>query len=139
MDASDWTALVDSAEAVTDLYASPPSLNGGGCELFYVQIDERGTSVTLGFDTSVLPSRPPAAWADKEYNTLEFHLMFTGVEGLRIAGWDSSARHATVGLRRRSGDTGLVVALEGPASFLGFTALTSRVTRVRPYLAAMAP
>ncbi|MFE5973360.1 Imm50 family immunity protein [Streptomyces sp. NPDC056460] len=139
MDDSDWTALVDSAEAITDLYASPPRLNGGACEVFYVQIDERGTSVTLGFDTNVLPSRRPAAWAEKAYNTVEFHLKFTGVEGLRIAGWDAGARHAAVGLRRGPAATGLVVTLEGPGSFLGFTASTSRVTRVRPYLAATAP
>ncbi|MEV8586766.1 Imm50 family immunity protein [Streptomyces sp. NPDC051180] len=136
MDASDWTSLVESAKGITDLYATPPSLNGGACELFYVHIDERGTSVTLGFETSAMPSYPPAAWTAKEYNTLEFHVKFTGVKGLRIAGWDSSARHATVGLSRVEGDAGLVVSLEGPGSFLGFTASASSVTRVRPYLAA---
>jgi hypothetical protein len=77
MGESDWTGIVGGTEALTDAYITPPNLNE--CKLHYAQIDERETSVTLGFETSVLPSKPPAEWAGREYNTVEFYLKFTDV------------------------------------------------------------
>ncbi|MER5201668.1 Imm50 family immunity protein [Streptomyces sp. NPDC002825] len=132
MDAFDWTSIVRSTEETKSLYATPPDLSNE-CDLFHVQIDERGTSVTLGFETSVLPSNPPITWTAGEYNTLEFYIRFTGVKGLQIAGWDSSARDAAVTLSP-CGDAGVQVAVEGLGSHLVFTASTALLTRARAYL-----
>ncbi|MGW1510512.1 Imm50 family immunity protein [Streptomyces sp. NPDC002394] len=132
MDASEWTAIVGSTDEIKDLYATPPNL-GSECDLFYAHIDERGASVTLGFETSVAPSNPPAAWTGEKYNTLEFYLRFTGVKGLRSIGWDSGVRHAEITLSRCEGE-GVRVSVEGVRSYLDFTASHSHLARTRPYL-----
>ncbi|MFE5481362.1 Imm50 family immunity protein [Streptomyces sp. NPDC056527] len=133
---SDWTLMVDSAEEITAAYAAPPRLNE--CELFYVQIDERDASVTLGFETSVLPSSPPHAWTGRPYNAVEFYLKFMRVKELRITGWDSSARDAAVTLGRRD-DGSVHVSVEGDRSHLDFTASASLLTRTHPFLRADEP
>ncbi|MEU4267962.1 Imm50 family immunity protein [Streptomyces sp. NPDC026092] len=128
---SDWTLITDSAEAITDAYARPPRLNE--CELFYVQIDERDASVTLGFETSVLPSSPPPAWTGRTYNAVEFYLKFMRVKELRITGWDSSARDSVVMLDRRD-DESVRVSVDGERSHLDFAASAPLLTRARPFL-----
>jgi hypothetical protein len=134
MGGSDWTTIVESTEEITSAYATPPNLNE--CALYYVQIDERGTSVTLAFETSILPSNPPLAWADREYNTVEFYLKFIGVKELQITGWDFTARDAAVTFT--SFDEGVRVSVDAAASHLTFTAAMSLLTRARPYLASRA-
>ncbi|WP_314253542.1 Imm50 family immunity protein [Streptomyces kutzneri] len=66
------------------LYATPPDLSS--CPLYYVHVDERGTSVTLGFETPQLPDHPKPEWEEKQYNTLRFFVTFTGADELRITG-----------------------------------------------------
>ncbi|WP_318208170.1 Imm50 family immunity protein [Streptomyces sp. SJL17-1] len=131
---SDWTAIINSAESATSSYTTPPNLNE--CTLEYVQIDERSTSVTLAFETSVLPSNPPPAWADREYNTVEFYVKFTGVKELQVAGWDFTARDAAVTLTPFG--EGVRVSVDGAGSHLAFTAECSLLTRTRPYLSSRA-
>ncbi|MCX4981972.1 Imm50 family immunity protein [Streptomyces sp. NBC_00572] len=129
---SDWTTIINSAESITSSYTTPPNLNE--CTLEYVQIDERSTSVTLAFETSVLPSNPPPAWADREYNTVEFFLKFTGVKELQVVGWDFTARDAAVTLTPFG--EGVRVSVDGAGSHLAFTAEISLLTRTRPYLSS---
>ncbi|WP_053645295.1 MULTISPECIES: Imm50 family immunity protein [unclassified Streptomyces] len=133
MSASDWTAVVGSTEEVTDAYATPPDLDA--CRLYYVQIDEREASVTLMFETTALPERPPPAWADRAYDTVEFYLTFTGVRGLRVSGWEFSARDAGVALNTGEG-TDVRVTVEAEGSYLDFTASGSSLARFRSYLSA---
>ncbi|MFF9866436.1 Imm50 family immunity protein [Streptomyces sp. NPDC013953] len=133
MGESDWTEIVGGTEAVTDAYITPPNLNE--CRLYYAQIDEREASVTLGFETSALPSNPPAEWTGREYNTVEFYLKFTDVSNLRVKGWTFSARDAHVALSV-IGDERVSVTVEAEGSHLGFSASTSSLARVRSYLAA---
>ncbi|WP_435975125.1 Imm50 family immunity protein [Streptomyces sp. Qhu_M48] len=131
---SDWTAIINSAEEITSVYATPPNLNE--CALYYVQIDERSTSVTLAFETSILPSNPPLSWADREYNTVEFYLKFAGVKELQITGWDFTARDAAVTFT--SFGEGIRVSVGATGSHLAFTADMSLLTRTRPYLSSRA-
>ncbi|MFE1228102.1 Imm50 family immunity protein [Streptomyces sp. NPDC058745] len=130
---SDWTASIDSSEWFTRIYGTPPELDD--CRLYFVQIDERDSSVTFSFETSDLPVDPPLEWGNREYNTVEFFLKFTGVRNLRITGWDFSARDASVTLTHRR-DEGLQVTVKGEGSHLDFTAAASLLTRTRAYLAA---
>lgn len=69
---------------LTALYETPPDLSS--CPLYYVHVDERDTSVTLGFETARLPDRPRAEWVGKRYDTVRFFVVFTGVDELRITG-----------------------------------------------------
>ncbi|MFC7928635.1 Imm50 family immunity protein [Streptomyces cinereoruber] len=133
MSASDWTAVVGATDEVTNAYTTPPDLNA--CRLYYTQIDERDASVTLMFETTALPERPPLAWADRTYNTVEIYVKFTGVRGLRVKGWQFSARDAGIILNPREG-TGTRVTVEAEGSYLAFTASGSTVTRFRSYLSA---
>ncbi|MEV7671105.1 Imm50 family immunity protein [Streptomyces sp. NPDC088752] len=133
MSASDWTRIVGSAKEVTDAYATPPPL--GACRLYYVQIDERDTSVTLMFETPALPEKPPLTWSGTTYNTVEFYLKFTDVRGLRVTGWEFSARDADVTLSPQGGE-GVRVTVEAEDSYLDFTASGSALARFRSYLSA---
>ncbi|MFI8963364.1 Imm50 family immunity protein [Streptomyces sp. NPDC053493] len=130
MNASDWTSLVDPENVLSRLYDTPPALDD--CVLLCVQIDERGCSVTMGFETFRVPTTPPAAW-DRPYNTLEFSIGFTGVEGLSISGWNSAVRE---GVRFSAhGSESVRVSLHHVDSRLAFTATGASVTRLHPYLA----
>ncbi|MGW9447927.1 Imm50 family immunity protein [Streptomyces sp. NPDC055632] len=133
MSASDWTTVVGATDDMTKAYTTPPGLDE--CGLYYVQIDERDASVTLMFETIALPEQPPLAWVDRAYNTVEFYLTFTGVRGLRVSGWEFSARDAGVALAPGEG-TDVRVTVEAEGSYLDFTASGSTLARFRSYLSA---
>ncbi|GAA2450472.1 Imm50 family immunity protein [Streptomyces lavendulocolor] len=132
MGESDWTAILRSAEILRAAYPTPP--DPSECTLQYFQIDEREASVTVGFVTLQLPSRPPADWEGKKYNTVEFYLRFTNVKRLRVAGWDFTIRDAEVSVSRSS--EGIQVALASEGSHIHFAADQCLVPRMRSYLSA---
>ncbi|MGA4865630.1 Imm50 family immunity protein [Streptomyces lavendulocolor] len=129
---SEWLAILGSAEIMKDAYTSPPDQSE--CRLHYFQIDEREASVTFGFDTSRLPSKAPADWRVKGYNTVEFYVKFTGVKQLRASGWDFTVRDAEVSLTRLE-DEGLSVSLASEGAHISFVAARVLIPRVRSYLA----
>jgi hypothetical protein len=132
LNGSDWASAFGDATALTDLYDAIPPLST--CDLLTLLVDERGDSVTIGFETAELPTRPPAEWDGAPYNTVEFALRFTDITDLRISGWDAGARHGiTVGLHQ---DGRIRVRVDRPGTRLSFTASTATVARPRAYLAA---
>lgn len=133
---ADWSQLLASAEYLGELYdgAPPPT---DACDLFYVHIDEREDSVTLGFDTRVFPVNVPPEWREKNFNAFEFHLFFTGVAGLRVTGWGASEAKV-IDLTARDGGH-FDVALGSEASGIAFRAAGARLTRTRAYLAGDNP
>ncbi|MEU4083745.1 Imm50 family immunity protein [Streptomyces aureus] len=129
---ADWTRLLASPGYLGALYdGTPPP--AGSCDPFYVHIDERGTSVTLGFDTRILPVNAPVEWHEMGFNAFEFHLVFEGVEGLRVTGWDSAAAK-DIGMTTREG--AFEVTLGPTESGIAFRASTARLARARGYLAS---
>lgn len=116
------------------LYETPPDLSS--CPLYYVHVDERDTSVTLGFETRQLPDHPRPGWGEKQYNTLSFFVVFTGVDELRMAGIAAEhpdRRDRTVRVTRT--DTGRQqVSVTSDNRTLAFSAAASAVTRTRPDL-----
>ncbi|MGW1713048.1 Imm50 family immunity protein [Streptomyces sp. NPDC002156] len=135
---ADWSQLLASTEYLGELYdgAPPPT---GECDLFYVHIDEREDSVTLGFDTRAFPVNPPPEWRGqgKDLNAFEFHLLFTGVTVLRVTGWGACEAKA-IDLTARDGGH-FDVALGSEASGITFRAAAARLTRTRAYLASNNP
>lgn len=132
----DWVPLLlvtgDSA-GLLELYdGTPPPLDS--CSLFYVHLDERGDSVTLGFETERLPPKPPSEWRQKPFNTFEFHLVFGGVKGLRVRGW-GPAQAKEVALIGRDGGQ-VDVTLGGAGSGVEFRASSMSLGRTRVFLAA---
>ncbi|WP_407836879.1 Imm50 family immunity protein [Streptomyces sp. DSM 116496] len=116
------------------LYDAPPDLSS--CPLYYVHVDERDTSVTLGFESSRLPDHPEPDWQEGTYNTLRFFVVFSGVDELRMAG--IAAEHPdlhdrtvclteTVTGRQR-------VSVTSATRSISFTAEASRLDGIRVYL-----
>ncbi|MET7454693.1 Imm50 family immunity protein [Streptomyces sp. NPDC005574] len=133
---ADWTRLLASPEFLGPLYDGnppPPEV----CDLFYVHIDERAHSVTLGFDTRVFPSIPAPGWEEQGLNAFEFHLVFTGVERLRVTGWGAGeARSIDLSV---TADGGLRVLLGTESSGVTFRAETLRMAKTRAYPASDIP
>ncbi|MFF4400217.1 hypothetical protein [Streptomyces sp. NPDC001480] len=99
----DWPALVEA----------------GGYGLFYVHIDERGDSVTLGFEKV------------ERGEGCEFHVVFTGVRRLTVTGWGAEeAQDVRVSVRA---DTGFDVVLGAPRSGITFRAAAARLAENRTY------
>ncbi|WP_327295956.1 Imm50 family immunity protein [Streptomyces sp. NBC_01197] len=87
MDNATWPTFLSDPRQILDLYDQPPALNR--CDLFYVHIDERDTSITFGFETRELPARPRQKWKKKPFNSIRFFISFTGISRIRINGWES--------------------------------------------------
>ena len=132
---ADWSLLLASPEYLGELYdGAPPS--DDSCEPFYVHVDERGHSVTLGFHTKILPTRTPQEWREKGYNAFEFYLVFEGVEELRVTAW-GAPQAGTIDLTVHDG---LFRVVLGPADTgIAFRAASARLARKRPYLASDNP
>lgn len=129
---ADWSRLLASPEYLGELYdRTPPSVHS--CDPFYVHIDEREDSVTLGFHTRVLPVNPPAEWRAKGFNAFEFYLVFAGVERLRVTGWDAVAA-GSIDISRR--EKLFEVILGSPDSGIAFHASAARLARTHAYLAS---
>ncbi|MER5929377.1 Imm50 family immunity protein [Streptomyces sp. NPDC002054] len=109
-----------------ELYDSPPDL--GGCLMFSAHIDERDTSVTLGFQTDRLPDRPRPEWADTTYNTFVFSLVFREVAELRIRGILAEAQREVSLVPGPEGR--IAVSVTGPHRSIAFTAGDCGVTGV---------
>ncbi|WP_442816430.1 Imm50 family immunity protein [Streptomyces sp. NBC_01304] len=127
---SNWVDLLDSPGDLANLYGLPPSLDSA--DLFYVHIDERGRSVTLGFDTRELPSPLPPDWASKGLNSIEFYLTFNDVAGLLVRGWEAPG--VKMVSLMPSGGWGIVVSATSEGSRMEFSASSATVSGLRAYL-----
>lgn len=116
------------------LYDTPPDLSS--CPLYYVHVDERDTSVTLGFESSRLPDHPQPDWQEGTYNTLRFFAVFSGVDELRMTG--IAAEHPDLHDRTVSLTETVTgrqrVSVTSSTRSISFTAETSRLDRIRVYL-----
>ncbi|CAG6397860.1 immunity 50 family protein [Streptomyces cocklensis] len=132
MDGSDWLQLTDTPEALALLFTRPPDLTS--FDLFSIHIDERDTSLTLGFALDALPERPPAEWTEKGLNAFELFLTFEGISHLRVDGWHGSRADAVTLATGASG--GIRTEILGDALSASWDARRVRVLRTRAYLAA---
>ncbi|MFF3033813.1 Imm50 family immunity protein [Streptomyces rubiginosohelvolus] len=118
MSASDWARLLDDPQSIQSLYDEEPDLDQ--CDLFHVLADERGDSITLGFQTAQTPARIRPEWDGKGYNSFTFYLVFSWVEQLAVQGWAAPA-HKRVSIRRDP-DEKLSVAITSEEASLRFRA-----------------
>ncbi|MFI5685745.1 Imm50 family immunity protein [Streptomyces sp. NPDC051636] len=132
----EWKRLFASSSFLGALYGdSPPSPDE--CNLFYVHLDERGRSVTLGFETRNLPETRPEDWVAKGFNALEFYLVFTDVQGIQVTGW-GAAQAKEKSLVKGEG-TSFEVVLGTTASGITFRSPAAALTRTHAYLASDSP
>ncbi|MFH8577298.1 immunity 50 family protein [Streptomyces zaomyceticus] len=132
MSVSDWTDLLVDPSPIRDVFPSPPDLDE--CGLFFVHIDERGTGVTLGFDTDRVPDDLLHENGHTPANAFEFFVLFTAVTALRVEGWGGGANRS-VRISRTAEGGEVAVSVESPTEHLAFHAREARVTRARGYLA----
>ncbi|MCJ1678941.1 immunity 50 family protein [Streptomyces sp. APSN-46.1] len=125
-ESSDWSEL-------RALYGTAPVPDLDSCDFFHVHVDERGASVTFGFETQQLPPHPKPEWSEKAYNTLCFWIEFTGVTDLRLSGIHAEAERA---VQITGGDTpdGLRVSVNSDTRSITFAASSSQVSHTRVYL-----
>jgi hypothetical protein len=135
MNGSDWASILGDSRFLGDLYAGG-SPTPEQCELFYVHLDERGDSATLGFETRILPSIPRPEWREKPYNRLEFYLLLGGLTGFVVDGWGASEA-ASFGISAVSQEE-IAVSLGRGRAGIRFRASSVRLSRTRVYLAAEA-
>ncbi|WP_329349631.1 immunity 50 family protein [Streptomyces sp. NBC_01261] len=107
------------------------------CDLFYLHIDERENSATLGFDTRSLPSNPPAEWEGKGFNAFEYYLVFVDVAGLRVTGWGPAEAREVDLTAQEDGSVKVVLGTE--TSGVRFQASAVRLTKTRGYRASDTP
>ncbi|MER6273309.1 Imm50 family immunity protein [Streptomyces sp900105755] len=132
---ADWSRVLASPEYLGELYGgTAPAADS--CDPFYVHIDERNVSVTLGFSTRTLPANAPAEWREKEFNAFDFYLAFEGVTDLRVTGWGASeAKNVGLAVHEHCFD----VVLGTQDSGITFRAATARLARTHAYLASGSP
>lgn len=132
MNASEWTNLLEEPWNTRETLSAPPEL--GDCRLDSCHIDERDTSVTLGFDTRLVPDNAFPGSGESQTNALEFFVTFTSVTGLRISGWGGAAGGSVRMFRSESG--GIEVTVDASAGQIAFQARSAQLTRARAYLAS---
>ncbi|MEI5033166.1 Imm50 family immunity protein [Streptomyces sp. S1A(2023)] len=108
-------------------YEEEPDLNQ--CDLFHILADERGDSITLGFQTDQIPVHIKPEWEGKEYNSFTFYLVFSGVQELAIQGWAAPARKRVS--MRRDLDENLTVTVTSEGSSVEFRARAVNLTASR--------
>ncbi|MFJ7410462.1 Imm50 family immunity protein [Streptomyces sp. NPDC098077] len=118
MSASDWARFLDDPQSIRSLYDDEPDLDQ--CDLFHVLVDERGDSITLGFQTPHTPARIRPEWEGKVYDSFTFHLVFSWDEQLAVQGWAAPACK-TVSIQRDP-DEKLSVAITSQEASLRFRA-----------------
>jgi hypothetical protein len=133
MGASDWMKVLRSPQFLGELYEGSPPIPEQ-CDLFYVHIDERGNSVTLGFDTRSLPSNPRPEWREKPFNSFEFYLLFSDVIEFRTTGW-GAAEAREIQFKAEPAKA-ITVSLGRDESGIRFRAASMRLASTRVYLAA---
>jgi hypothetical protein len=133
LDASEWPRLLTDPAVVTGLYDRVPEL--AEFRLLSLHADERGTSVTVGFERYALPERPPPAWRERGLNAFQFFLRLDDVTDLRITGWHGTPP-ASVTLGPGAG-SGVRFRVEGPRHDVRVAARTASVAHVRAFLGSL--
>jgi hypothetical protein len=136
MSDSEWSQLLSSPGFLGELYdGAPPAPDY--CELFYVHLDERADSVTLGFDTRTIPTNPLPEWGSRRCNAFTFYLVFTDTQGVRVDGWGPSVAGEVHLITSTGGQ--LEVTLGHTGSGMTFEASSVTLTTPGTYLASDSP
>lgn len=127
MGTSSWGRFLDDPQSLYTLCDKEPDLDRS--DLFHMLVDERGDSITLGFQTDRTPARIRPEWEGTPYNSFTFYLAFSGVQELVIQGWAAPAC-TTVSIRRDP-DERLAVTIASEGTSVGFRAHTVSLTAAR--------
>ncbi|MFD9209816.1 Imm50 family immunity protein [Streptomyces sioyaensis] len=130
-----WIELLENPELATQFFESAPDLSY--CNLPSLQIDERGSQLTLGVDLQRLPDKRIAEWEERNFNSFTFHLAFTNLRDLEIDGWlHTPTQNVEMGRTRESR---IRVEIYGEGVSVRFTAGSVKMTEGRAYRASSIP
>jgi Immunity protein 50 len=116
---------VANPQSVRDVLGSPPRPLVD-YRLDFVHVDERESSVTLGFHSRTVPDGVAELWQARGHNAVAFCLICTSVTDFVVAGWTSEPlATATV--------SGSTVVLEGAVTRISFEAGRIRAEPPRGY------
>jgi hypothetical protein len=132
MSTSEWIDLLTQPQSMRRFFDKVPNLRE--CDLFYLHIDERDTSVTLGFDTRLIPDNPLPEWQRSDFNAFEFFITFTQVKELHISGWGGVTSRSVELSRSTSGK--IITRIESPKETISFQADSASLSHSRVYLAS---
>lgn len=130
-----WIGLLENPEFASRYFESAPTLSQ--CNLFSMQIDERGTELTLGVVLRCLPDNPLPEWVEKKFNAFEFSLIFANLQELDIDGWLYTPTQNVKIERTREGRIRAEIYGEGMS--VCFTAGAVNMTGGRAYRASSIP
>ncbi|MFD6340434.1 Imm50 family immunity protein [Streptomyces sp. NPDC060131] len=127
MSTSDWPSFLDNPQSIHSLYDQEPDLNS--CDLFHFLMDERGASITLGFETPHMPQHRRHEWDSPRVNSFEFYLTFFDVQQLSIKGWNGPAEKD---ITFTHGPDGYILAkIESRETSVAFQAKSLSLTKSR--------
>jgi Immunity protein 50 len=112
MTTDDWSAHVANPKTLRDVLGSRPRplLD---YRLDFVHVDERESSITLGFHSRTVPDGVADLWQARGHDAVKFSLACTGVTDLVVDGWTGEPlMTATV--------SGSIVVLEGAVTRISF-------------------
>lgn len=135
MSAFEWGSILSNSQEIYTLFDEAPDLNSS--DLFHLLADERGDSITLGFETHQVPARIKAEWEGREFNSFTFHLVFDGVQKLSIRGWSSPAQKR-VSIHREEDGT-MFATLTSEGTEVSFRARTVSISRMNVGLVSRCP
>ncbi|MFD5030142.1 Imm50 family immunity protein [Streptomyces sp. NPDC058405] len=127
MSASSWPTFLDDPQKIYSLYDGEPDL--GSCDLFYFLADERGASITLGFETPHMPQHRRHEWESPESNSFEFYLVFIDVRGLATKGWNGPAHKDVAFTRDATGE--ILVEISSKGTSVSFQATSASLVKSR--------
>ncbi|WP_406218415.1 Imm50 family immunity protein [Streptomyces decoyicus] len=130
-----WIGLLENPEIATRLFESAPDLSY--CNLPSLQIDERGTELTLGVDLQRLPDKQIPEWGERKFNNFGFYLTFSNLQDLDIDGWlYTPTQNVEMG---RTHESRIRVEIYGEGVSVRFTAGAVKMTGGRAYRASSIP
>ncbi|MFF0742080.1 Imm50 family immunity protein [Streptomyces sp. NPDC004111] len=129
--------MPDPSDAYSAL-TSPKFLSE--CDLFYVQVDERQTSLTLGFEVSDFDIPEGGIGfevlrkfrSDEGHNAMRFFISFTDVLNFSVNGWENPGQKHIQMVEERGHFS---VSAESPGSSLRFEASSFSIPHIHSYLA----
>jgi len=126
--------MLDEPAVITDFFQDDvPDL--AEFRLISLHADERGTSVTVGFERYGLPDRPPAEWREKGLSAFQFSLLLDQVTDLRITAWYGTPPQ-TVTLTPTEAPPGVRFTVTGPHHDVEVAASAASIVKVTAFLAS---
>lgn len=132
---NNWIGFLENPELATRFFESSPDLSY--CDLPSMQIDERGTQLTLGVNLQRLPDKQIPEWGEKKFNNFGFYLTFVDLQDLDIVGWLYTPTHNVK--MERTPDSNIRVEICGEGTSVRFTAGSARMAGGTAYRASSVP